>query len=354
MRSKGVSGSRAGVSTLRALLSTVCLLVLLGCLVAGCKNKDRKQVVVYVSVDQAHAEAVLAAFEQKSGIDVLPVYDVEANKAAGLARRILAERSNPRADVFWNGELSQTLMLARAGVLAPHRSPSAADLPPDFVDPAGQWAGCAGRIRVMIMASSLPIEQQPTSILDFVGDKVPAAEMGLSIPLFGTSATHAAALYAELGPERALGFYRDIHARGVRMADGNSTVRDLVVQGKLRFGMVDTDDACEAVRRGAPIRAVPPDQGEGQLGALVIPTTVALVNAGPHPAQGKVLMDHLLSVETERMLVSSGWSHAPARKLDATPPCFSFPNLRRMKLDPARLASMVDRSRDEMRTTFLR
>ena len=332
----------------------MCLLALFGCVLTGCKNKDRKQVVVYVSVDQTHAEPVLAAFEREHGIQVLPVYDVEANKAAGLARRILAERSNPRADVFWNGELSQTLTLARAGVLAPYRSPSTAELPPDFVDPAGQWAGCAGRIRVMIMASSLPVDQQPTSILDLVGDKVPAAEMGLSIPLFGTSATHAAALYAELGPERALGFYRDVHARGVRMADGNSTVRDLVVQGKLRLGMVDTDDACEAIRRGAPIRAVPPDQGADQMGALVIPTTVALVNGGPHPEEGRALIDHLLSAETERMLVSSGWSHAPARKLDTTPPCFSFPKLRRMRLDPARLASMVDRSRDEMRTTFLR
>lgn len=344
---------RSALQWLAVLVSAAVVLVVLCIAPTGCKKTER-EVVVYVSVDQSHAEAVLAAFERDRGIKVRPVFDVEANKAAGLARRILAERATPRADVFWNGELVQTLMLSRAGVLAPYLSPSAKDLPDDFVDPQGHWAGCAGRVRVMMVLASLPAEQQPTSILDFVGDKVPADQMGLSLPLFGTGATHAAALYAELGPERALDFYKRVHQRGVDVADGNSTVRDRVVRGKLRFGMVDTDDACEAVKRGEAVRAVLPDQGQDQMGALVIPTTVALVQGGPHPVEGKALVDYLLSAQTEGMLVSAGWSHAPARKVDATPPCFSFPTIKRMRLKPRKLAEMVDRSRDELRSVFLR
>lgn len=337
-----------------AILVWVVLLTALGAAWFGCKQQDRRQVVVYVSVDQAHAEPVLAAFERARGIEVLPVYDVEANKAAGLARRILAERSHPRADVFWNGELVQTLMLSRSGVLAAYRSPSASDLPSDFVDPSGLWAGCAGRVRVFVMPSALAPDRQPSSIWDLAGDKAAPNEIGLSIPLFGTSATHAAALYAEVGPERARTFYETIKHKGVRIADGNSTVRDLVVQGKLQFGMVDTDDACEAVRRGANIRTVAPDQAEGSLGALVIPTTVAVVLGGPHPQEAKALVDFLLSPEAERLLVASGWSHAPARSHDVAPRCFSFPDLRRMRLDTGRLADMVDRSREDMRAVFLR
>ncbi len=339
---------RAAFSWLRRLALLALMAVAWLAAAPGCSRKPPSPVViVYVSVDQAHAEPVLARFTEQTGIEVRPVFDVEAAKAAGLARRIVAEKSHPQADVFWNGELSQTLMLARAGALQPYRSPSAAGLPGDFVDPQGLWAGCAGRARVLLVAADVPDAEMPSSLYDLAR---PGA--GLAHPLFGTSATHAAALFAMLGPDKANAFYQSVRSSGVRIADGNSVVRDLVASGDLKVGLVDTDDACEAMRRGARVRVIAPDQGADQMGALVIPTTVAMVAGAPHPDQAKALVDFLLSEQTERMLVASGWSHAPARQLDTAPPCFSFPSLRRMRVDPERMAGMVDRAREDLRALF--
>jgi len=58
-------------------------------------------VVVYTSVDQVYSEPVIRAFEKRTGILVLPVYDVEASKTTGLVNRLIAERGRPQADVFW-------------------------------------------------------------------------------------------------------------------------------------------------------------------------------------------------------------------------------------------------------------
>jgi len=62
-------------------------------------------------VDQVYAGPVLKRFEVQTGINVLPVYDVEAAKTTGLANRIIAEAGNPQADVYWSGEFAQTISL---------------------------------------------------------------------------------------------------------------------------------------------------------------------------------------------------------------------------------------------------
>jgi iron(III) transport system substrate-binding protein len=316
--------------------------------------RSRPVVVVYVAVDQAHAEPVLARFERETGIEVRAVYDVEATKSTGLAQKILAEKSHPQADVFWNGGLVQTLQLGRAGALASYRSPSARDLPAEVVDPAGLWAGQAGRMRVLLVDAALAPGESPSAFMDLLRSPIPAGQIGLAHPVFGTSAAHAAALYALLGPERGRELYEQVRAHGVRIPDGNSVVRNLVSRHELRFGFVDTDDACAAVLDKAPVRVVVPDQGEGQWGALVIPTTVGLLAGAPHAEQGRVLVDYLLSREVEAMLMASGWSHAPYRSHETAPPCFDVRKARRMAVTPAQVGDFAERAHGDMRAIFVR
>ena len=90
------------------------------------------EVVIYTSVDQVYSEPVFKTFEEKSGIRVKAVYDVEAAKTTGLVARLEAEKSRPQADVFWNGEFAQTLNLAEKGLFEAYKSPSAADISDRF------------------------------------------------------------------------------------------------------------------------------------------------------------------------------------------------------------------------------
>jgi iron(III) transport system substrate-binding protein len=128
----------------------------------------------------------------------------------------------------------------------------------------------------------------------------PAGRVGLALPLFGTSATHAAALYARIGPTKARELFRTIVKKGWRIVDGNSVVRDLVVAGQLAVGVTDSDDACAALGTGAPLKIVPLDD------TLVIPGTVAMIAGAPHPAEARALIDYLLEPSTERRLIDSG------------------------------------------------
>ena len=90
------------------------LLVVLIFLVVPAKDESSGApvVVIYASQDQVYAEPILKEFEKQTGIKARAVYDSEAVKTVGLANRLLAERSNPQCDVFWNNEELRTRQLA--------------------------------------------------------------------------------------------------------------------------------------------------------------------------------------------------------------------------------------------------
>lgn len=296
---------------LAGLLSLLVMITLL----PACQSRASKKVVIYTSVDQVFSEPVLKKFEERTGIRVLPVYDVEAAKTTGMVNRLAAEKERPQADAFWSGEFAQTIFLKEDGVLAPYRSPNANDIPPQYVDKDGYWTGFAGRARVLMVNTNLvPATDYPMSIFDLLDDKWPAAQIGMAYPLFGTTATEAAAIYTALGASKGREFYQKLHDRGIRIVDGNSVVRDLVASGQLMVGLVDTDDAYGAKENGAPVEVIFLDQ-EG-MGNLIIPNTVALVKGAPHPDEAKLLIDFLLSQEVTELLIASGWSHLPLRPVN--------------------------------------
>jgi len=172
-------------------------------LIPACSSTTpRDQVVVYTSVGQVYSEPILDEFEKETGIEVLAVYDVEAAKTTGLVNRLIAEQGNPRADVWWNSEIIQTLALKERGLLASYPPTAAKTIPESYRDPEGYWTGVAGRARVILVNTNCITD--PTnirSIYDLIDPVWDGDLIGIANPLFGTTATHAAALYSHLGPQ---------------------------------------------------------------------------------------------------------------------------------------------------------
>jgi iron(III) transport system substrate-binding protein len=344
------SGSTGnGLLRLVAQAAMICGLALL---TACGKPPAPREVIVYASVDQIYSEPILKAFEARSGIKVRAVYDVEAAKTTGLVTRLVAEKARPQADVFWSGEFAQTIGLRHQGVLAAYRSPSATDLPDEFKDPDGYWTGMGGRARVFLVNTRLlPPAQHPQGLADLLDDRWPAATVGIANPLFGTTATQAAALYAQWGAERARTFYGNLHARGVRVVDGNSVVRDLVASGQLAFGLTDTDDAAEALQKGAAVAVVLPDQ-DGD-GTLVVPGTVAMVAGAPHADAAAALIDYLLAADTERELIRLGGCQTSLRRGTARGDS-AFAAIKPMRVSLHEIQAALPTAQKDLRDIFLR
>ena len=61
-------------------------------------------VTIYVSEDQVFSEPILKDFEKETGIKVRAVFDTEEAKSTGAMNRLIAEKDNPQADVYWANE----------------------------------------------------------------------------------------------------------------------------------------------------------------------------------------------------------------------------------------------------------
>jgi len=295
---------------------SVVLSILIFCLMLiGCQN-TKKKVVVYTAVDQVFSEGILKAFTQKTGIEVLPVYDVEASKTTGLVNRLIAEKNKPMADVFWSNEFIQTIKLKSEEVLSPYQSPVAVDIPKQYIDTQNYWTGFGGRARVLLVNTDIvPLRDIPTSLFDLANSKVPPRKVGMANPVFGTTATQSAAIYAQIGAQKAKEFYSNLQGKGVQIVDGNSVVRDMVVAGQLAIGMTDTDDAFSATQKNNKLKVVFLDQSDSAMGTLITPNTVAMIAKAPHYEEAKKFIDFLLDKNTEAMMVESGWIDIPVRQL---------------------------------------
>jgi iron(III) transport system substrate-binding protein len=274
----------------------------------GCRGPEQLQdpqrtVTVYVSTDRVFSEPVFREYEKRTGVRVNAVYDTEETKSTGLANRLIAEQARPQADVFWSNEPVRTLVLKSRAVLAPYRSPSAEGIPPALVDPEGYWTGFSARIRVIAYNTKLvKAEETPRSIFDLADPKW-QGQVAMADPRFGSTSFHVAALYAMAGDEKMDDFFRRLKANGVRIVDGNSVVRDLVARGDVKVGLTDTDDVNVAIEDGQPVAMVLPDATG--LGVPVMPNMVSLIANGPHPEEGRRLIDYLLSPDVERQLAQS-------------------------------------------------
>lgn len=277
---------------------------------AGCFPAPADQVVVYSALDREFAEPILNDFEQATGIKVLAKYDVESTKTVGLVNAIIQEQRRPRCDVFWNNEILHSLRLQRLNLLDPCQPAAAADFPPQYRAADGSWHGFAARLRVLIVNTDLvPPDQRPTSIRDLIDEKW-KGRVGIAKPLFGTTATHAAVLFQHWGQAEAESFFRKVKDNAAVLS-GNKQVAQEVAAGKLAFGLTDTDDAVIERDKGMPVEIIFPDQGDGGMGALFIPNTVAVIRDAPHPDAARRLVDYLLSPEVETKLAAGESAQFP-------------------------------------------
>ena len=298
------------IRSLIVLLAVVLLSAASGCS-DGSRPDASKEVVVYTALDQEFSEPILSDFQQSTRVQPLPIYDVESTKTVGLTSRIIAEAVKPRCDLFWNNEILNTLRLEKLGLLEAYHSPAGTAFDAHWKSPDGTWYGFAARARVLLVNKNLAGgESAPRSIRDLADPKW-RGKIGIAKPLFGTTATQAACLFAYWGDEKAKDFFRQLKANDVQLLGGNKRVAEEVSTGRLAFGLTDTDDAMGEIDRGMPVKIVYPDQGAGSIGTLFIPNTVSIIKGAPHLEAARQLLDYLLSPAVETKLAECESSQIP-------------------------------------------
>ena len=297
----------------RVRVSQQFLALLATLLAAGCWSSSGPEVVVYSALDSEFSKPILEDFGRETNIRVLPKFDVESTKTVGLTEAIIAEGNRPRCDVFWNNEILHTLRLEKLGLLEAFQPALADSYPADTQSPDHTWHGFAARARVLIINTKLvPEDERPSSIMDLIDPKW-KGKVGIAKPLFGTTATHAAVLFAKWGDDQAKQFFADVK-RNCKIEAGNKQVARDVAAGVLAWGITDTDDAMGELESGMPVAIVYPDQATEEMGTLFIPNTLAIIKGCPHPQEARKLVSALLTPQVEERLAAGASAQIPLNK----------------------------------------
>ncbi len=298
--------------------------------IVGCGQKDSDEVVVYVSEDQVFSEPILRDFEADTGIKVKAVYDTEETKSTGVMNRLIAEKGNPQADVYWANEPIRAIVLKQKGISGKYFSTNAKGIPSNFKDPQGYWTGFSARARVLVVNAEGEV---PSSIFAYIDEKWKNRGV-VANPLFGTTTSWIAALFTIWDNNKAKSFMGKMKQNGTKISTSNGESTMLVASKEFVFSLVDSDDATNAIRDGKPVRQVYPDQEEGGLGCLVLPNAAVLIKGGPNPANGRKFIDYVLSSQTECKLAFADCAQIPLHEGVETPEdVIKIEELNSMKVD---------------------
>jgi iron(III) transport system substrate-binding protein len=276
------------------------------------RGESTSSVVVYCSADKEFAELIFDAYETKTGVKVLPLYDTEETKTAGLTARLVAEKARPKADVFWSSDTSRAVALVDQGLTAGYVPKTAATIPDRYKGANGMWTGFGARIRVILYnTDKVTSSEAPRSILDLTQPRW-KERFAIANPHFGTMSFQAAALFVKWGDAKASDFLRQLKDNGAVIAAGNSDVKDRVADGRVDVGILDEDDAVVAVREKKPVAIAIPDQnGADALGTPLMPNVALLIQGAPHVEQGQRFIDFLVSADAEKILADSDAAQYP-------------------------------------------
>jgi iron(III) transport system substrate-binding protein len=219
---------------LTGLLSAIlCATLLSACSGGGSTSAD--SITLYSGQHVQTTQALIAAFEKKTGIAVNARYDDEDV----LADQIVTEGSRSPADVFFTENSPPLEYLNSKNLLAPIDPSTLANTPAKYNSPVGKWVGISARVSVMVYNTSLlKPSQLPTSAMQLADPewKGKLAIAGGETD-FQPIVTSVARTY---GDAAALKWLDALKANaGSHNYPDNETIADEVNRGQVAIGIVN-------------------------------------------------------------------------------------------------------------------
>ncbi|MEM7444403.1 MAG: ABC transporter substrate-binding protein [Pseudomonadota bacterium] len=279
----------------------------------------------YCAAQVEWCEAMAAAFTAETGIPV----NMTRRSSGETYAQLLAERDNPRGDVWWGGTGDPHLQAAEEGLTVQYESPMLADLQ----DWAVRQAETSGYKTVGIYAGGLGFGYN-TELLE--GD-APACWEDLLDPRFegeiqvanpnssGTAYTLLATMVQLLGEDEAFEFLANMHPNVSEYTQSGSAPIRAAARGEATVGIVFMHDAVAQAVEGFPIAVVAPCEGTGyEVGSM------SIVADGPNPDAAQAFYDWALSADAQAIAATVNAFQVPSNVNAETPP--EAPNLDQITL----------------------
>lgn len=261
--------------------------------------------VIYTSNNQQASQAITDVARTR-----LP--NVAINFVTGgsgvLLKRMEAELAAPQADIFWSS--SANTLGAFKPLFEPYRSPEAAQIAPELIEPGNLWtASNVHFVTVMVNRKHLGGNPEPKVWKDLLDARWkgkliiadPANSSTAYTILWGVKQMHGAAALRQL-------------ANNLVVTSAAATVLRSVAQGEYPVGLTFESNAYAYVAGGQKeIKLVYPEDG-----TFTTPEYLVLAKNAPSGAGARRVFDHIISKEVQIALLENAFRRPSRRDIDVS------------------------------------
>jgi len=250
----------------------------------------------------------LKTIKEKTGISVPP-----DNKNSGQTlAQLVAEKASPVADIAYYG-VTFGIQAKKEGVAAPYKPQGWDEIPAGLKDPEGAWFTIhSGTLGFMVNVDALKGKPVPKSWKDLLNPTYKGMIGYLDPASAFVGYVGAVAVNQAMGGtldnfDKAIGYFKDLQKNQPIVPKQTSYAR--VLSGEIPI-LLDYDfNAYRAKYKDkANVAFVIPAEG-----TVVVPYVMSLVNKGPNPANGKKVLDFVMSNDGQAI-----WANAYLRPVRAS------------------------------------
>jgi iron(III) transport system substrate-binding protein len=268
--------------------------------VAGTAGAAPAAITLYSGQHVQTTQALVSAFEKKTGIKVNVRFDDEDV----LADQIVEEGGHSPADAFFTENSPPLQYLASKQMLAPLSKSTLAETPARYDSPNRQWLGISARVSVIVYNTSLlKPSQLPTSAMQLSQPKWKGKiALAGGETDFQPIVTSVARTY---GNAKALKWLNGVKANaGSHLLPDNETVTDEVNRGQVALGVINqyywyrlrAEDGASNMHSAIAYFA-PHD-----VGYVVDVSGAGVLRSSPHTAEAQKLVAFLGSAQGQQII----------------------------------------------------
>ena len=299
----------------------------------GGESDAEGPLVLYSGRSEELVAPLIEQFEEASGLEV----EVRYAGSSELAATLLAEGEGTEADLFFAQDPASLGAVAEMMSVLPAGTLDLVD--PKFSDNDGRWVGTSGRVRVVVhnTGSEVPL---PETIEDVV-DPAWAGELGVA-PTNGSFLAFVAAMILERGEDGTRDWLEALAANDPVDFEGNAPIVDATDTGELAGGLVNHYYLLRLRAEGLGQNAENHFISAGDVGSLVMPAGVSIVDGSDRPDAAQEFVDFLLAEEAQTFFATDTFEYPLIQDVAAPEGAPALSEINAPDIDLSELAEVLE------------
>ena len=254
-------------------------------------------------------------FEEKTGIKV----NVTKAGADELIQRLKNEGDNSQADLFITVDVGKLWQASDMGLFQKFNDQKVFDnIDPQFLDKNGFWVPVTYRSRVVVYSNERVKKEDLSTYEDLANEKW----RGRLLVRSSSNAYNQAlmsSLVANLGPEAVTSWSEAVVKNFARDPKGSDRDQvkaiaagqgDIAIVNSYYIGLLLASEKEEEINAGKAVSVFFPNQGDGERGAHINVSGIALAKNAPNKENAIELIKYLTSVEGQETYVNNSYEYS--------------------------------------------